>query len=313
MTINNPYLSPKNSPSLVYGTPSISHSAWAQRSAPLSPPTSDSGAGPAHSDNQGFADKAMDQSIRSMWMSSPYGIKTATGHQDQMSIPATIVTEPSSVNSPPMEFINDVLRDGLQPQPMSSIGPSYLDENGFAISQPQRSRQRTTFGLSAWPCPFEALSNQHQQHHQNQHQSQPQSHHQHHHSLEGQNGKQPLVRERNNIMLPSSSSYLTASPTPEATPQKPRKKRQYTNPTDASYHCKLCGKAFQRVWNYTTHMETHNPGRARPHVCTVHNCGRSFVRKTDLVRHTECVHIQNRKFMCTLCSNRFSRKDTLRR
>jgi len=76
---------------------------------------------------------------------------------------------------------------------------------------------------------------------------------------------------------------------PDVLGQVQRKKRRLTKPDEAKYRCQTCGKCFSRVWNYNAHRETHNPGRPKPHTCTVPNCEKSFVRRTDLTRHVQCV------------------------
>lgn len=86
-----------------------------------------------------------------------------------------------------------------------------------------------------------------------------------------------------------------------------------TQPSEANFRCAQCGKHFSRVWNYTAHLDTHDPNRARPHVCTARGCGKAFVRRTDLARHTQCVHARDKRFCCPLCHSKFARKDTLRR
>ena len=113
--------------------------------------------------------------------------------------------------------------------------------------------------------------------------------------------------------------------------QMQRKKRRLTEPAEANYHCSICGKYFSRVWNYNAHRETHDPSRPKPHICQAEGCGKAFVRRTDLTRHIQCVcflsfygvcnslltfiqvHAKDKKFQCSLCNNRFARKDTLRR
>lgn len=72
-------------------------------------------------------------------------------------------------------------------------------------------------------------------------------------------------------------------------PQTQRKKRRLTEPEAANYHCQICGKYFSRVWNYNAHRETHDPSRPKPHTCHAENCGKAFVRRTDLTRHVQCV------------------------
>ena len=47
---------------------------------------------------------------------------------------------------------------------------------------------------------------------------------------------------------------------------------------------------FARQFNLKTHMQTHNPDRAKPFACTHKGCGRAFSRKHDLMRHTTSIH-----------------------
>ena len=111
------------------------------------------------------------------------------------------------------------------------------------------------------------------------------------------------------------------------------KKRQRTTPEEATHECNVCGKLFKRSYNWKSHMETHNPDRKYPHPCTAMNgsmqCAKKFQRKTDLDRHYDSVslfislrllkltviqvHLKARNHKCSLCGNRFARRDTLRR
>ncbi|KAI9836410.1 MAG: hypothetical protein M1819_001440 [Sarea resinae] len=68
-----------------------------------------------------------------------------------------------------------------------------------------------------------------------------------------------------------------------------RKRRQLTTPSEANHECRVCGKLFGRSYNYKAHMDTHDPARVYPHICSVRNCNKKFVRKTDLVRHEDSV------------------------
>ena len=96
-----------------------------------------------------------------------------------------------------------------------------------------------------------------------------------------------------------------------------KKKRQRTTPEEATHKCNQCDKLFKRSYNYKSHMETHNPQRKYPHPCTAMNgnqqCTKKFQRKTDLDRHYDSVHLKARNHRCSLCGNRFARRDTLRR
>lgn len=92
-----------------------------------------------------------------------------------------------------------------------------------------------------------------------------------------------------------------------------KQKREFTKPENANCHCDQCGKLFQRSYNLKAHMETHDPHRDQPHTCQYIGCDKRFVRRTDLLRHEQSVHLKARNFPCPLCDNSFARKDTLRR
>lgn len=66
-------------------------------------------------------------------------------------------------------------------------------------------------------------------------------------------------------------------------------RRGFATPEAATCQCDVCGKQFHRTNNLLTHKQTHDPERSHPHKCTVPDCGRGFVRKTDLVRHEQSV------------------------
>ncbi|KAF7908861.1 hypothetical protein EAE99_011650 [Botrytis elliptica] len=91
--------------------------------------------------------------------------------------------------------------------------------------------------------------------------------------------------------------------------------RKLTTKEDANFQCRVkgCGKLFGRSYNYKAHMETHDADREYPFPCTVDNCTKKFVRKTDLQRHNQSVHMKQRNHKCDYCSRYFARKDTLRR
>ncbi|KAI9891074.1 MAG: hypothetical protein M1814_003273 [Vezdaea aestivalis] len=110
---------------------------------------------------------------------------------------------------------------------------------------------------------------------------------------------------------PDVSSY--AEPKPISNTERTRKRRRLTTAAEANHTCDICGKLFSRSYNYKAHMDTHNPAREHPHVCTIKNCNKKFVRKTDLLRHHQSVHDKQRNFQCSLCEHMFARKDTLRR
>jgi len=94
-----------------------------------------------------------------------------------------------------------------------------------------------------------------------------------------------------------------------------RQPRKLTTKEDANFQCNVkgCGKLFGRSYNYKAHMETHDAAREYPFPCPLENCTKKFVRKTDLQRHHQSVHMKQRNHRCDYCSRFFARKDTLRR
>ncbi|KAF2816251.1 uncharacterized protein BDZ99DRAFT_514848 [Mytilinidion resinicola] len=92
-----------------------------------------------------------------------------------------------------------------------------------------------------------------------------------------------------------------------------RIRRNPTTPQNANYACEICHKLFQRSYNHKAHMTTHDPLREHPHKCPYPNCQRGFVRKTDLSRHEQSVHVKTKNFKCAACEAHFARRDTLRR
>lgn len=94
-----------------------------------------------------------------------------------------------------------------------------------------------------------------------------------------------------------------------------RTPRKMTTREEANYQCKTkgCGKLFSRSYNFKAHMETHDSTRVYPFLCPLPDCNKKFVRKTDLQRHHQSVHMKERNFRCDFCSRYFARKDTLRR
>ncbi len=103
---------------------------------------------------------------------------------------------------------------------------------------------------------------------------------------------------------------------PQIRVQRAQKKaRKLTTKEDANFVCEVegCGKLFSRSYNYKAHMETHDEKREYPFPCTVLDCNKKFVRKTDLQRHNQSVHMKERNHRCDYCGRMFARKDTLRR
>ncbi|KAK9779024.1 hypothetical protein AB5N19_01310 [Seiridium cardinale] len=91
--------------------------------------------------------------------------------------------------------------------------------------------------------------------------------------------------------------------------------RRLTTKEEANYQCEVkgCGKLFSRSYNYKAHLETHDENREYPFPCTSSGCSKRFVRKTDLQRHHQSVHMKEKNHRCDFCNRMFARKDTLRR
>ncbi|CAN9255688.1 unnamed protein product [Alternaria alternata] len=90
--------------------------------------------------------------------------------------------------------------------------------------------------------------------------------------------------------------------------------RRHTDPAKAAFHCELCPeRGFARKYNLRQHMLTHDSYRQRAHICPHPECGKQFVRKTDLARHDQSVHTDVRPHVCPKCAAAFPRKDTLSR
>ncbi|KAI1332185.1 hypothetical protein F5Y16DRAFT_421461 [Xylariaceae sp. FL0255] len=94
-----------------------------------------------------------------------------------------------------------------------------------------------------------------------------------------------------------------------------RQPRRLTSKEEANFQCEVegCGKLFRRSYNYKAHKETHDKKREYPFVCTADDCDKKFVRKTDLQRHHQSVHMEEKNQKCDSCGRLFARKDTLMR
>lgn len=94
-----------------------------------------------------------------------------------------------------------------------------------------------------------------------------------------------------------------------------RPPRKLTTREEANFRCdvKGCGKFFSRSYNFKAHMETHREKREYPFPCQVGDCTKKFVRKTDLQRHHQSVHMKERNHGCEYCGRMFARRDTLKR
>lgn len=98
--------------------------------------------------------------------------------------------------------------------------------------------------------------------------------------------------------------------------ERPRRApRKLTTKEEANFQCdvKGCGKFFSRSYNFKAHLETHRERRDYPFPCLIDDCAKKFVRKTDLLRHHQSVHMKERNHGCDYCGRMFARRDTLKR
>lgn len=86
--------------------------------------------------------------------------------------------------------------------------------------------------------------------------------------------------------------------------KKPRRKAPKFHP------CPECHRTFDRKYNMTTHLRTHDKARKKPFQCRV-GCKKSFDRKHDRERHEASVHRQERLYTCGRCRASFARRDAL--
>lgn len=115
-------------------------------------------------------------------------------------------------------------------------------------------------------------------------------------------------------VIRTANARARAARAPRTAVAKRTRNRRHTDPANAAYHCLICkDRGFARKYNLNQHMLTHAAERKRPNVCPHPQCDKHFVRKTDLARHDQSVHTDNRPWKCSRCPATFPRKDTLSR
>ncbi|RAH76311.1 hypothetical protein BO86DRAFT_19556 [Aspergillus japonicus CBS 114.51] len=82
-------------------------------------------------------------------------------------------------------------------------------------------------------------------------------------------------------------------------------------PSASGLMCSVCGFRFTRRSNCREHEKRHDPRQRKSFPCDV--CGKAYGRNTDLRRHVQSAHVQERKFYCDQCGQNYSRQDTLNR
>ena len=68
-----------------------------------------------------------------------------------------------------------------------------------------------------------------------------------------------------------------------------RKDRRSQRKMDPPPVCDICGRVFERFYNYKSHLQTHNPARPYPNQCDYEGCMSKFTRKAELDRHKQSV------------------------
>ncbi|KAJ2942487.1 hypothetical protein O0L34_g16092 [Tuta absoluta] len=77
-----------------------------------------------------------------------------------------------------------------------------------------------------------------------------------------------------------------------------------------SIHCPVCKIYLSNMNNLKIHLTTHVD--ARPYVCNVPACGKSYKDKGTLKKHMVC-HQPDRQFECEICQRVFLRKERVKR
>ncbi|XP_044731764.1 zinc finger protein 726-like [Chrysoperla carnea] len=90
----------------------------------------------------------------------------------------------------------------------------------------------------------------------------------------------------------------------EATLAKHIKQVHENKPSDRKHLCNICGYSSCRSTDLRKHMISHSS--ERPYVCE--HCNKSYKYPFDLKDHISKVHLNQRKFQCTFCSQAFFEK-----
>ncbi|KAI0786092.1 hypothetical protein C8Q75DRAFT_808871 [Abortiporus biennis] len=88
----------------------------------------------------------------------------------------------------------------------------------------------------------------------------------------------------------SPANVSAPLPVASQVPRAPRSESSLTSDPKKKYACPNCSRSFARQFNLKTHIQTHNPNRAKPFICSQKSCGRAFSRKHDLQRHIVSIH-----------------------
>lgn len=78
---------------------------------------------------------------------------------------------------------------------------------------------------------------------------------------------------------------------------------------ERNHLCNICGMGFQRMSHLRNHFLGHT--KEKPYACD--KCDKKFGRKYSLMTHISRRHLNERKHVCTYCSQAFFNKDILTR
>ena len=67
-----------------------------------------------------------------------------------------------------------------------------------------------------------------------------------------------------------------------------------------NWECKDCAKTFKMPAHYRKHMkQVHILKGRKDHICSY--CGKGFLEKQQMIRHSETVHEGIKKYTCDIC------------
>jgi uncharacterized Zn-finger protein len=291
------YISPQHSPALSFGSPAMAQGDWEQRSQGFKPPGRPRG---------GFSSSSYDQPMQPYYRNCSSLPSPPQQHEPKFVLPQ-LDYDPSMHGDTPLT--PPASSDGLMSPP--TMGQEFGDASGMSnvwMYNYETAKGTSDRSMSSAPVSIEFIEDIFNT------KDDPSVY------INSANGFgiSPRKRMRDEYAQQQQQQYSAELMSPrhvlrEPSSPQPRKKRHLTEASEATYTCETCGKFFSRIWNYNAHQDTHNPHRPRPHSCPQQNCGKAFVRRTDLTRHMQCVHAKDKRFRCELCGGNFARKDTLRR
>ena len=86
------------------------------------------------------------------------------------------------------------------------------------------------------------------------------------------------------------------------------KRHMETHTGEYRYRCDICGAGFSYSAKYQEHIDRHHELKA--HICV--NCGRGFIRKSDLDFHMSICGAKSRQVACPVCNKLFKHAKYMR-